>query len=141
MLKIEELNIGDKLYCTKTLMSSRKIFRTSKYYTRLNYFNNKDWTDLTELEKEEYNNFDFRKEESYQYLIKDKYYTVIRKFGPEIEITTEDTFSLLISNSQLCEHQEPFLNEYFTSFTQGRKIKLESLSEDTFLSFLKKIKK
>lgn len=141
MLKLENINVGDKLYCIKTLTNNRKIFRNAKYYDRLNYFNNTDWTELTEQEKEEYNNFDFRKEEEYEYLIKDKYYTVIRKFGSEIEITTEETFSLMISNSALCQHNENFLNEYFVSFIKGRKLKLDSLSDDTFNSFLKKIKK
>lgn len=141
MLKLENINVGDKLYCIKTLTNNRKIFRNAKYYDRLNYFNNTDWTELTEQEKEEYNNFDFRKEEEYEYLIKDKYYTVIRKFGSEIEITTEETFSLMISNSELCENKEDFLNEYFVSFIKGRKLKLEKIQNDDFSDFLKKLKK
>jgi len=140
MLKIENLNKGDKVYCTKTLMSTRKIIRNSDYYKRLNYLSTKDWTDMSELEKEEYNNFDFRKEEPYQYLIKDKTYTVSYKFAQEIEITTEDDYSIMISNSQLCEYHESFLNEYFTSFIQGRKIKLEKIQNDNFSDLLKKIK-
>jgi hypothetical protein len=141
MLKIENLNVGDKLYCVKTLNNTRKIFRDAKYYERLNYFNNKDWTDLTENEKIEYNNFDFRKEEEYEYLIKDKYYTIIDKFGQELEITTEDKYSLTISNSKLCDYKEDFLNEYFITEIEGRKIKFDSLSDNNFNSFLKKLKK
>ena len=139
-MKISDLNKGDKIFCTKTLMATRKIKRDTKYYERLNYFNNTDWTDLTEEEKIEHNNFDFRKEEEYEFLIKNKYYTIKSKFANEIDITNESNYTLTISNSQENNYNENFLNEYFVTDVQSRKIKLEELSDKNFNNFLKDIK-
>lgn len=142
MLKIENLKKGDKLYCIKTYESTKPIIRDGSYYKRLYYLNNTDWSDLTEEEKIEHNNFDFRERQPYDDLIKDKIYKVICKLGPEITINTE------ISDITFCTYykednykDEKFLNEYFVSFIEGRKIKLQELSDDTFSNFLKKIKK
>lgn len=149
-MKILDLKKGDKVFCIKTYQceSTRQIKRDNEYYERLNFFNNTEWSDLTENEKIEYSNFDFDKEktEIYDKFIKGKVYTVTSKFGTEIEIEGEissETFDISHDGDKSFfnfSKDESFLNEYFCSLIDGRKIKLEELNDKNFTNFLKKIK-
>jgi uncharacterized membrane-anchored protein len=140
MLKIENINVGDKLYCVKNFVmyynisnKEREIFLNGRYVK-----------DLSTKEKTQYRKIPSVILTEQKILINGNTYKVLTKIADEITISTEDKNILITQKTEKnfdFNQDEIFLDEYFITEIEGRKIKFDSLSDNNFNSFLKKLKK
>lgn len=142
-MKIADLKKGDKLFCIKTYIDS-KIDQEKTNDKRRNFLNGRTSSDLTPEERKIYYHIgiEFKNCER---LIENKTYIVTSKLGEELTISSEYSDDITIyknidiinSNTKL----EDFLDEYFITDVQARKLKLEQLEDKNFNNFLKNLKK
>jgi Fe-S cluster assembly scaffold protein SufB len=142
-MKIADLKKGDKLFCIKTYIDS-KIDQEKTNDKRRNFLNGRTSSDLTPEERKIYYHIgiEFKNCER---LIENKTYIVTSKLGEELTISSEYSDDITIyKNIDIINSNtkhEDFLDEYFITDVQARKIKLEKLSDNNFNSFLQKLKK
>lgn len=142
-MKISDLKKGDKLFCIKTYIDS-KIDQEKTNDKRRNFLNGRTSSDLTPEERKIYYHIglEFKNCER---LIENKTYIVTSKLGEELTISSEYSDDITIyKNIDIINSNtkhENFLDEYFITDVQVKKLKLEKLKDKNFNNFLKNIKK
>lgn len=148
-MKIADLKKNDKIYCIKTFIDS-KIDQVKTNDKRKKFLNGRYPSQLTPDEKQIFFSFKtFLEYQNYERLIKNKTYIVTSKIGDELTISSESNDDITIYKYPILnifgnvikKQYEDFLDEYFISEIQARKLKLEKIQNDDFSDFLKKLKK